>query len=200
MKPWTSFYFDSKGRRNFHFAFAGFLLSSLFGSILYAWKPTYPIWNHPFLMQGMGISFESFSMPHFMLQLSVIPMLWVILIAIAGTSLLGMPIACGLWILRACAFGCTMTKLYAMQGIWGMRTAVILLIPYAAASTIVYYIAVWEASRFSLSLVRILRNAEKPPTNHRMYLLRFLALLLGMGLVGILQCIWVKYMYCNDIG
>lgn len=183
--------------RHFHLLFVGFILSAMSGSVLYVLYPAYPIWQNVFFTQGMGITFSDLSMPGLMLSLCVIPILWMMLIAAAGMSMTGIPIACGLFILRASALGSILTQLYVQEGIKGIGTAIIYIIPYAFISSLLYIFGIRESSRFSLMLLRLLKKNECDSMNLRLYAMRFLALIMMMTLAGVLQCIWIKFGYCD---
>ncbi len=199
MNDWTSRGVLCAINWRFHMIFGGFLLSSMLGSILCSLYPAWKIWETPFFTQGMGVAFPTFTMSDLLLRLCIFPILWMVLIVLSGISLAGVPISGAFFLLRASALGAALTHLYAHEGVRGFTLALFFVMPYAMISSILYILGIREASGFSLSLLRLLREGKKCEISVRLYLMRFLALCLMMILVGIIQCIWLKYVYSDII-
>lgn len=197
MKYRTSNEASHKAGKSFHLLFIGFISFVMLGSILYVLYPTYPIWQDLIFTQGMSVALEEFSMPHLMLSLCVIPIIWMLVIAISGTSMIGAPITCGLFILRASALGSVLTQLYVCQGIGGIGTAMLFVMPYALVSSVLYILGIREAMRFSLNILRLVWKNECNSMSLRLYAMRFLAMLLMMVLAGVLQCILIRFGYSD---
>lgn len=185
---------------SFHLFFGGFILSVMLGSVFCTLYPAWEIWQNPFFTQGMGISFPTYSMSGLMIRLCVIPIAWMILVAVSGMSLTGIPITGFLFLLRASALGCVLTQLYADEGIQTIAYVLLFVMPYALISSLLYILGIREASRFSLSLVRILRKSNNDEVNLRLYLMRLIVLILLMIVTGIIQCFWLRYVYCKCVG
>lgn len=165
------------------------------GSVLWVLFPDTELWQTPLLRQGIGTEMAAFEMPAILWELCGVPLVWLIFMAVLGTSLCGRPAACMLLLLRGAAIGAVLCGIYHTQGAAGILTACLFVIPFALTGICLFLLAAREASRFSAALCACVLHdsAEKPVI--RPYLLRFLVLAGGLLLSGTVQNLWLQYGY-----
>ncbi len=171
------------------------LLGTLFGSVLYVLYPSHMIWHEPLFRQGIGTAPAAFDFTEMFLAICVVSVFWTVLTAVLGTSLAAIPLTFCLLVMRAAAIGAVLSELYCMQGTTGLLTAVLFVMPYAVFSMFVYVLGIRESIRFSLSLLQLVKQGRGDSLSVRLYLMRFLMILILTLAGGLLQCVWLKYGY-----
>lgn len=123
--------------------------------------------------------------------LSVLP--FVLVPFFLGVSAVGVPLIPCVLVFRGLGLGTALGYLYAANGLKGIAFSVLLIIPPAIVSSILIILSCKEAFRFSLLLCRrFLPNAEQPQglwPQLKVYLVRFLALLILLFLVAFVDTI-----------
>lgn len=165
------------------------------GSILNAFVPAPDICHNPLLRQGMGTDMAAYSAGRSLLELCGIPLFWLFCTGIAGTSVVGKPLAFGLLLWRGTALGAVLCDIYMLQGIAGFLTAILFAVPCALTGTFLFLISTREAIRFSSALFRHTLNGSEELPPLRLYMLRFLVTAVFLTLSGGVQCIWLKTAY-----
>ncbi len=165
------------------------------GSILNAFVPELNICHSPLLRQGMGTDMAAYSTGRSLLELCGIPLFWMLCTGLAGTSLVGKPLAFGLLLWRGTALGAVLCEIYMMQGIAGLLTAFLFAAPCAMSGTFLFLIGTREAIRFSSALFCHVSNGSEDIPPLRLYMLRFLVTAAFLMLSGGIQCIWLKTAY-----
>ncbi len=158
------------------------LFGTIAGSILYALYPQWNIWNNVTFLQGIGILKEQ----HF--YCIIAPLFWLAVVAVLGLSAAGMPLVLLVLFLRGAAIGSVLETLYTNESPLRAGMNLLLIVPYAYATSFVMLFAAREALRFSLQITDLV--CEKMTEEYfsvKLYTLRFLVLFLFMTLFGILQ-------------
>lgn len=163
------------------------------GSVLNAAFPSVGVLHSSLFRQGMGTDMQASGVGIMMLELCCIPLFCLVCAAVLGTSLAGKPLGFGMLFLRGMALGTVLCELYLARGASGFLTALLFVMPFAAAGMFLFMLAAREMGRFSSALLRcVLGNGGDIP-ELRLYMLRFLVLAGFLLLTGGLQCIWLKY-------
>ncbi len=171
------------------------LAGTMIGSVLCVQYAQWKLWRMPVFLQGMALEGETAFGDSLQCRL-LIPLGWLALYGAAGFSVLGMPAALLMLLLRGAALGCVLGQTYLAQGVTGLLTALGFVMPYAFCSTLLYVLAAREVLRFSAGIGKtIFRRSGEPSAPLRMYALRYMVLAVFLSLLGILQCCWLQYGY-----
>ncbi len=191
----TSIRISGKNDKLLRWFLIAILLGTLLGSVLYVLYPSHMIWQESLFRQGIGTAPAAFDFTEMFLAICIVSVVWTFLMAVLGTSLVGVPFIICLLVLRAAAIGAVLSELYCLQGSAGLLTAVLFVMPYAVFSMFVYVLGIRESIRFSVSLLQLVRQGRGDSLSVRLYLIRFLMILMLMLAAGLLQCVWLKYGY-----
>lgn len=164
------------------------------GSMLRALHPAWGIWEHPGLLQGIGLA----SAPEcgLFVYYAVTPVCCLAVLAVLGLSAVGIAGVPLFLIFRGMAVGAVLELLYATDGLRGIVTALLFVMPYMCMTTLFLMLGAREAFGLSLQITGLV--CEKPQEQDisvKLYMIRFLvlfALLVGTGLV---QCVWIGSVY-----
>ncbi len=160
------------------------------GSLLAA-NPEGTLLLHPLLRQGMGLPSGGFLMQ--LGQTAGIALLWLLLYAMCGVSLAGVPLSAGMLLLRGMALGAVLTDVYLQRGVGGMLTAAVYVMPYAMVSTWLLLLGVREAMRLSVHLCRLLTGCDMGEQHSlRGYALRYGLLAVLLCAAGLLQSLLLQ--------
>lgn len=169
--------------------FLPILAGCILGSVLFACSPLEEFWQNALFRQGMGTGGTAF--PNLLMELCIVPLLWLLCMAVSGTSWIGMPLVYGLLVSRGMALGTVLCRLYMLQGVAGFLTAFLFVMPYALCSTFVYLIGADKA----LQCTAVLHSHGEMAIYLRRYALYVLLLAALLEIAGILQCFWMVHGY-----
>lgn len=186
---------EEKTKKTVPLLLVAVMVGTLLGSALYSLYPCHEIWQGSLFRQGMGTTPAAFEFPDMLLAICGVSVVWTLLAAVLGMSLAGPPLTICLLVFRASALGVVLAELYVLQGLGGFLTALLFVMPYALFTMFVFGLGIRESLKFSLSLLRLVRQNREEPLSVRLYAVRFLILLILMIAAGLLQCVWLKYGY-----
>lgn len=170
--------------------FAGVML----GSILRAFYPTWTIWENTTFLQGMGLDIIS---PHGKIFHYILtPFFWLAVLGALGLSAVGLAGAPCVLFLRGTALGAILEVLYVSDGIKGVLTALLFIMPYAFSATIIMTLGARETFRFSMQIAGLVcEKTQENMISVQLYAVRFLVLFILLTGLGALQCLWFQYGY-----
>ena len=166
----------------------------ILGSVLRALHPAWGIWEHPLFLQGIGlaVSPEHGKLIYYVLT----PVCCLAVQAILGLSAVGIAGVPVLLILRGSAVGAVLELLYTTDGIRGIVTALLFIMPYVCVATLLMALGAREAFGFSLQITGLVcEKAQEQKISVKLYSIRFVVLFALLAGSGILQCLWIGYVY-----
>lgn len=169
--------------------FLPILAGCVLGSVLFACSPLEEFWQNCIFRQGMGTGVTDFQ--ELLTELCAVPLLWLLCMAVSGTSWIGMPLVYGLLVCRGMALGTVLCRVYMLQGIAGLLTAVLFVMPYALCSLLIYLTGAEKA----LQCTTALHSHGEMTAYLRRYALHILLLAALLEIVGVLQCFWMVHGY-----
>ncbi len=171
------------------------LAGAIIGSIGCVAAPEYGLWENVIFRQGIGTDSAAYPFGFLLLRAAGIPILWMLFAMFTGFSLAGAPFACALLLFRGMALGTVLAQLYFAQGVTGCLTALLFVMPYTLAGIFLYATGMRESLRLSYGIFRFvcLGRGEKPVL--RLYLIRYAVLLLFLCIIGLLQCLLLRFGY-----
>ncbi len=171
------------------------LAGVIIGSIGCVTLPECALWENSLFRQGIGTDPAAYPFGFLLLRAVGIPLLWMLLALLIGMSLVGVPFSYALLLFRGMALGTVLAQLYLIQGVTGCLTALLFVMPYALAGIFLYATGMRESLRLSSGMFRFLclDRGEKPEL--RLYLIRYAVLLLFLCIIGLLQCLLLRYGY-----
>ncbi len=172
------------------------LLGTIGGSILSVLHSAWTIWDHCLFQQGMGLAAVSLPIGSMLLRCVLIPLLWLLFFAALGLSAAGAPAAMVLLVLRGAALGSELCKTYVSQGMAGILTAMVFVMPYAFLSTLLFVVAAREVLRNSWQIAGcVFRCSENCQLSLKLCGIRYLVLAAALLVLGLLQCCLLRYGY-----
>lgn len=162
------------------------------GSVLYVLHPSAGIWENALLAHGLGVLGGDF--PAVTAGILLYSLLWLILFAAAGCLRLSALFAQLLVFLHGLTLGEKLAFLYRGQVLTGLVTAVLFVMPFALAQTVLFLLAARECMR-TLRRQKRLSSGRAGVTERRTYVLRFAVLAVGMLLLALMQGFWMGNVY-----
>lgn len=165
----------------------------ILGSILRAFYPAWEVWENTAFLQGIG----TVSPKHGIVFYYVLtPLCCLAIFAVLGLSAVGLAGAPCFLVLRGAAIGAVLEILYASSGSQGIFTALLFVMPYACATTLVMTFGAREAFGFSMQIAGLVcEKTQENKISVQLYIVRFVVLFLLLAGLGILQCLWSGYVY-----
>ncbi len=171
------------------------------GSVLCALFPGWGIWQSGIFRQGMGTLYYLSSFEALFLQLMGLSGIWLAFLAFSGTSLLGIPAAAGILLMRGMALGAVLQEVYRMQGAVGFLTSLIFVVPYALGVTLIFSLGARETVRTSRWIWELARGRfPEEEASLKMFGLRYLAAAGLLAVMNLLQSAWLMWGYPVFLG
>ena len=169
------------------------LTGALLGGVLEVLHPDWQIWQNEVFRQGMGLSGKGFH--EMLIQYTYDSMIWLVILAILGLSVFGVPTAVLTLMLRGSAIGAILAELYRNNGFAGVMTVLLFIMPYVLTSTGIMMLSARETVRSTHVLIACISGKETEKIPLGIYCLRWLVLTIAMFLLTLLQCAWLSYGY-----
>ncbi len=169
------------------------LTGALLGGVLEVLHPDWHIWENRIFRQGMGLSGLEFR--QMLIQYTLDSMLWLVILAILGLSVFGVPTAVLTLLLRGSAIGAILAELYHDNGFAGVMTVLLFIMPYVLVSTGIMLLSARETVRSTYVLIACISGKETEKIPLGLYCLRWLVLTVSMFIATLIQCAWLSYGY-----
>ena len=169
------------------------LTGALLGGVLEVLHPDWHIWENRIFRQGMGLSGLEFR--QMLIQYTLASMLWLVILAILGLSVFGVPTAVLTLLLRGSAIGAILAELYHDNGFAGVMTVLLFIMPYVLVSTGIMLLSARETVRSTYVLIACISGKETEKIPLGLYCLRWLVLTVSMFIATLIQCAWLSYGY-----
>jgi hypothetical protein len=168
------------------------IIGVISGSVLAVLHPDWSLWENIVFRQGMGTYAASLPFWKMLTYNTCAALLWMMILAALGISMYGMPASSVVLLFRGMAIGALLSMLYVQQGIAGILTAVLFVVPYAISGTLLLLIAARESMRLSWTIIRnVCIGKQKSEVSGKLYCIRFIVLALLLFVFNLLQCVWL---------
>ena len=169
------------------------LTGALLGGVLEVLHPDWHIWQNEIFRQGMGLSGKNFR--EMLIQYTYDSMIWLVILAILGLSVFGVPTAILTLMLRGSAIGAILAELYRNNGFAGVMTVLLFIMPYALTGTGIMMLSARETIRSTYVLIACISGKETEKIPLGIYCLRWVVLTISMFILTLVQCAWLSYGY-----
>ena len=163
------------------------IIGTAAGSLLCERHPEWSVWNNMTFRQGMGILTE------YRFYCIASPVFWLAVMSALGLSATGLPLVPCVLFLRGMAFGSVLERLYADGSAGSIGKSLLLILPYAYATSFIMLFGAREALRFSVQITGLLCDkVQDENASVKLYIIRFSVLFIFTAILGILQNFLLK--------